>query len=93
MKLHGDQIRSWHGTTVQVIQPRLIVATEEQSMQYFTEREKDPCTSPLRLPSCEKGARRSRTAAKRGEQPLDAITNLPLIDELASDPIPSLQIK
>jgi hypothetical protein len=50
----GDQMRSWHGTTVQVIQPRPTVASEERSCVSDTSRKRKAPTSPLQLPSCKR---------------------------------------
>ena len=82
----GDQLCSWHGTTIQVIQPKPTTSNDECLSDLGLRRKRKAPTSPLQLPPCKKVARRSRTAAERGEQPSDISTNLPLLDQLPADP-------
>ena len=82
----GDQLHSWHGTTIQIIQPKPTTPNDEHPSDLGLRRKRKAPTSPLQLPPCKKMARRSRTAAERGEQPSGVITNLPLLDQLPADP-------
>ena len=79
----GDQQRSWHGTTIQIIHPKQATTQNSETTCVVGSKRIAP-TSPLQLPSCKKVERRSRTATERGQQTSDVISNLPLLDQLST---------